>query len=88
MLFLSDYLKNFRITVAYNLHSCCWTVVTHSFNLSTGEKRQVELLVRGQPGPQSEVQDSHNDTETLCQKPIKQKSLQKKRKFSPEKDTA
>jgi hypothetical protein len=43
-------------------------VVTHAFNPSTWEARQADIWVRGQPGLQSEFQDSQGYTEKPCLK--------------------
>jgi hypothetical protein len=52
-------------------------VVAHTFNPSTREAEagQVDFWVRGQPGLQSEFQDSQGNTEKTClEKPKKKKS--------------
>jgi hypothetical protein len=41
----------------------CPTVVAHTFDPSTWERRQVDFWVGGQPGLQSEFQDSQGYTE-------------------------
>jgi hypothetical protein len=43
-----------------------------------GRQRQVDYWVRGQPGLQSEFQDSQGYKETLSQKPFKKKKKKKK----------
>jgi hypothetical protein len=41
-------------------------MVVHTFNPSTWEQRQADFSVRGQPGLQSEFQDSQGYTEKPC----------------------
>ena len=41
-------------------------VVMHTFNLPLGRQRQVNFWARGQPGLQSEFQDSQSYTEKSC----------------------
>jgi hypothetical protein len=49
-------------------------VVAHAFNPALGRQRQVDFWVRGQPGLQSEFQDSQDYTEKPClEKPKQQK---------------
>jgi hypothetical protein len=49
-------------------------IVAHAFNPSTRRQRQVDYWVRGQPGLQSEFQDSQGYTEKPClEKPKKKK---------------
>jgi hypothetical protein len=47
-------------------------VVAHAFNPSTREAEAGRFLSRGQPGPQSELQDSQNYKEKPCLKTNKQ----------------
>jgi hypothetical protein len=50
-----------------------WTVVAHGFNPSTWEAKASEsLCVPGQPGLQSEYQESQGYTEKPCLKQTKQ----------------
>jgi hypothetical protein len=58
-------------------------VVAHAFNPSTPEAEAGGFLssVRGQPGLQSEFQDSQSYTEKPCLKKQKQKQKQKKDRF-------
>jgi hypothetical protein len=48
-------------------------MVAHAFNPSTGRQRQADFWVRGQPGLQSEFQDSQSYRETLSWKTKKRK---------------
>jgi hypothetical protein len=54
-------------------------VVVHAFNPSTRGQRQADFWVRGQPGLQSELQDSQGYTEKPCLE--KQQQQQKKQKY-------
>jgi hypothetical protein len=56
-------------------------VVAHAFNPSTREQRQADFWVRGQPGLQSEFQDSQCYTEKPCLEKTKKKKKKKKRIF-------
>jgi hypothetical protein len=53
-------------------------VVAHAFNPSTREAEAGRFLSRGQPGPQSELQDSQNYKEKPCLKTNKQTNKHKK----------
>jgi hypothetical protein len=53
-------------------------VVAHAFNPSTWRQRQADLWVQGQPGLQSEFQETQGFTEKPCLK--KQKEKRKERK--------
>ena len=53
-------------------------VVAHAFNPSTQRQRQADFWVRGQPGLQSEFQDSQDYTEKPCLR--KKKKIEKKKK--------
>jgi hypothetical protein len=44
----------------------CQAAVAHTFNSSNGRQRQADIWVRGQPGLQSEFQDSQGYTEKPC----------------------
>ena len=56
-------------------------MVTHTFNPSTWEaETEVNFWVWGQPGPQSEFQDSQGDTEKLCLEKPKNQTKQNKNK--------
>jgi hypothetical protein len=52
----------------------------HALNSALGKQRQVDLCVRGQPGLQSEFQDSQGYTEKPCLKKQKNKTKQKTNK--------
>jgi hypothetical protein len=61
-------------------------VVAHTFNPSTREAEQADFWVRGQPGLQSEFQDSQGYTEKPClEKPKKKKKKGKKKKKKKDK---
>jgi hypothetical protein len=55
-------------------------VVAHTFNPSTQEAEAGGFLVRGQPGLQSEFQDSQGYTEKPCLEKKKTKTKNKKTK--------
>jgi hypothetical protein len=57
----------------------CQAVVVHAFNPSTWEERQADFWVWGQPGLQSEFQDSQGYTEKPC---LKKKHKQTNKKIS------
>jgi hypothetical protein len=57
-------------------------VVAHAFNPSTREAWQADFWVRGQPGLQSELQDSQGYTEKPCLEKPKKKKKKKKKKNS------
>ena len=60
-------------------------VVAHAFNPSNWEVEQADFWVRGQPGLQSEFQDSQGYTEKTCLKKTKTKTnKQNKTKDSDE----
>jgi hypothetical protein len=52
-------------------------MVAHAYNPSTWGQRQADFWVWGQPGLQSEFQDSQGDTEKPCLE--KQTNKQKKK---------
>jgi hypothetical protein len=55
------------------------SVVAYAFNLSTWEAEAGGFLSSGQPGPQSEFQDSQGYTEKPClEKPKKKKKKKEK----------
>jgi hypothetical protein len=54
-------------------------VVAHAFNLSTWEAEAGRFLSQGQPGLQSELQDSQGYTEKPCLKKTKKKKKKKKK---------
>jgi hypothetical protein len=56
-------------------------VVAHAFNLSTREAEAGGFLSWGQPGLQSELQDSQGYTEKPCLKKKKTKQKKKNMKF-------
>ena len=56
-------------------------MVAHAFNPSTQEAEAVDFCVRGQPGLQSEFQDSQGYTEKPClEKPKTKKQTNKQTK--------
>ena len=56
-------------------------MVVHAFNPSTREAEAEDFWVRGQPGLQSDFQDSQGYTEKPCLgKPKKKKKKKKKKK--------
>jgi hypothetical protein len=63
-------------------------VVAHAFNPSTWEERQADFWVRGQPGLQSEFQDSLGCTEKPCLKKQKTTKKQNKTKQNKQNDSA
>jgi hypothetical protein len=54
------------VVVVVNIISCCWAVVAHALIPALGRQRQVDFCVQGQPGLQSEFQDSQGYTEKPC----------------------
>jgi hypothetical protein len=48
-----------------------------------GRQRQADFLVRGQPGLQSEFQDSQGNTEKPCLETPKKKKRKRKKKKKP-----
>jgi hypothetical protein len=60
-------------------------VVHHSFIPEIGRQRQVNSWVRGQPGLQSEFQDSQGYTEKPCLKKTKTKTKTKKTQTNKQK---
>ena len=58
-------------------------VVAHAFNPSTGRQRQADFWVRGQPGLQSEFQDSQGYTEKPCLENIQKNKNKNKKHWSP-----
>jgi hypothetical protein len=55
-------------------------VAAHAFNPSTWEAEVGGFLSRGQPGLQSEFQDSHGYTEKPCLEKPKKKKKKKRKK--------
>jgi hypothetical protein len=62
-------------------------MVAHAFNPKLGRQRQANFWVRGQPGLQSEFQDSQDYTEKPCLDK-KQKQKTKQNKKASEKETS
>ena len=60
-------------------------MVAHAFNPSTQRQRQADFWVQGQPGLQSEFQDSQGYTEKLCLKKQKQNHKTKKQNKTKQK---
>jgi hypothetical protein len=61
-------------------------VVAHAFNPSTLRQRQADFCIQGQPGLQSEFQDSQSYTEKPClQKKKKTKNKKQKTKNKKQK---
>ena len=63
-------------------------MVVHAFNPSTWEAEAVDFWVRGQPGLQSEFQDSKGYTEKTCLEKNKQKQKQKTKKQKKKRERA
>jgi hypothetical protein len=55
-----------------------WAVLEHAFNPVLGRQRQVDFWVQGQPGLQSEFQDSQGYIEKACLEKQKNKQASKK----------
>ena len=61
-------------------------MVAHAFIPALGRQRQADFWVRGQPGLQSEFQDSQSYTEKPCLKKNKNKNKNKKKKTKNKKN--
>jgi hypothetical protein len=59
-----------------------WVVVVHALIPALVRQRQADFWVQGQPGLQSESQDSQGYTEKPCLKKKKRKEKKKKKKES------
>jgi hypothetical protein len=57
---------------------CCWAWWCTPLIPALGRQRQVDFWVRGQPGLQSEFQDSQGYTEKPCLEKTKKTKQQKK----------
>jgi hypothetical protein len=60
---LNTYIHTYIHTYIFKKKILCRAVVVHTFNPALGRQKQMDFWIRGQPGLQSEFQDSQGYTE-------------------------